>query len=288
MIDSAPVDPVIFQLQRRALLLRQDIIKMLAHAQSGHSAGALGMADIFAALYFAELRYRPHQPKWPDRDRLILSAGHICPVLYAALAQADFFPHAELQTLRQLGSRLQGHPSRTYLPGIENSSGPLGQGLSQAIVMSLAAQLDQKKYRVYCVLSDGEHDEGQTWEAVLYAGKRKLDNLLAIVDRNRIQIDGFTEDVLPLEPFADKYEACGWHVKEIDGHHFSAILDALAEAKETKNQPTVIIAHTTPGKGVNFMENKPEWHGKTPSAEEAKLALQELAKSTDEYSINQS
>ena len=277
-MDSAQVDPQIFQLQHRALLIRQDIIKMLAHAHSGHTAGAMGMADIFAALYFSELNYRSHQPRWSDRDRLLLSAGHICPVLYAALAQAGFFPHEELQTLRQLGSRLQGHPSRTYLPGIENSSGPLGQGLSQAIGMALVAKLDQKNYRVFCVLSDGEHDEGQTWEAILYAGQKKLSNLIAIVDRNRIQIDGFTEDVLPLESLADKYQAFGWHVLEVDGHHFSEILTAFAAAKTIQDKPIVIIAHTIPGKGVSFMENKPEWHGKPPTAEEAKQALQELNK----------
>ncbi len=266
----------LLELQQRANFIRQDIIRMLVTAQSGHSAGALGMADIFTALYFSELRHRPQQPRWPDRDRLLLSAGHICPVLYTTLAHAGYFPCKELLTFRQLGSRLQGHPSHLDLPGVENSSGPLGQGLSQAIGMALVAKLDQKEYRVYCVLSDGEHDEGQTWEAILYAGRHKLNNLVAIVDRNRIQIDGYTEDVAPLEPFSQKYQAFGWHVIDINGHHFSEIFDAFAEAKQITDKPVVIVAHTIPGKGVDFMENKPVWHGKPPSLEEAKKALIEL------------
>lgn len=273
---SVPTPSQLLDLQHRANSIRQDIIQMLAAAGSGHSAGALGMADIFTALYFGELRYRAKQPRWPDRDRLLLSNGHICPVWYATLAQAGFFPRAELGTLRQLNSRLQGHPSRLDLVGIENSSGPLGQGLSQAIGMALAAQLDHKNYRVYCVMSDGEHDEGQTWEAALYAGRKKLPNLVAIVDRNRIQIDGYTEDILPLEPFSQKYRAFNWHVIEIDGHHFSSILKAFAEAKTVQDKPVVIIAQTTPGKGVSFMENKPEWHGKPPTQEQARQALKEL------------
>jgi transketolase len=264
------------ELQLRANLIRQDIIQMLVKAGSGHSAGALGMADIFTALYSSELRFRPRQPKWKDRDRLLLSNGHICPVLYATLARSGYFPIAELSTLRKIHSRLQGHPSRLDLPGVENSSGPLGQGLSQAIGMALAAKLDQKNYRVYCVMSDGEHDEGQTWEAILYAGRKSLSNLVAIVDRNRIQIDGYTEDVLPLEPFSQKYQAFGWHVIEINGNHFSEIVDAFAEAKTIQDKPVAIIAQTVPGKGVSFMENKPEWHGKPPTKEEAALALQEL------------
>ncbi len=253
---------------------------MLATAGSGHSGGALGMADIFTALYSTELQFRPTQPHWPDRDRLVLSNGHICPVLYVTLAHAGYFPTTELATLRKINSRLQGHPSRVDLPGVENSSGPLAQGLSQAIGMALAAQLNQKRYRVYCMMSDGEHDEGQTWEAILYAGhlakSQPLSNLVAIVDRNRIQIDGYTEDVLPLEPFAQKYQAFNWHVIEIDGHNFHEILSAFAAAKKIKDKPVVIIAKTIPGKGVSFMENKPEWHGKPPTKEEAEKALAEL------------
>lgn len=264
------------QLQLRANVIRQDIIEMLVKAQSGHSAGALGMADIFTALYSGELRVRPEQPKWPSRDRMVVSNGHICAVWYATLANVGFFSTAELATFRKIESRLQGHPSRLDTPGVENSSGPLGQGLSVAVGMATAARLDQKEYRVYCAMSDGEHDEGQTWEAVLYAGQHPTGNLLAIVDRNRIQIDGYTEDISPLGSLADKYRAFQWHVIEIDGHHFPAILAAFDEAKQVQDRPVVIIANTIPGKGVSFMENKPEWHGKPPSSEQATQALQEL------------
>jgi transketolase len=263
-------------LEQRANLIRQEIILMLEKAGSGHSAGALGMADIFTALYFSELNYRPKQPTWPDRDRLVLSNGHICPVWYATLAEAGFFPKTELSTLRKIDGRLQGHPSRLDLPGVENSSGPLGQGLSLAIGMSEAAHLNKQDHRIYCVMSDAEHDEGQNWEAILYAGKRRLSNLVAIVDRNYIQIDGFTEDILPLEPFAQKYQAFRWHVIEINGNHFPEILDAFEKAKHIKDKPVVIIAQTVPGKGVSFMEGKPEWHGKPPNHEEAEKALAEL------------
>ncbi len=263
-------------LEQRALLIREDIVKMLSLAGSGHAAGALGMADVFTALYFAVLKHDPHNPQWSDRDKLVLSNGHICPVLYAALAHAGYFSRSLLLTLRKLGSPLQGHPHRLALPGLENSSGPLGQGLSQAIGMALAAKIDGKNNQIYCMMSDGEHDEGQTWEAILFAGKKKIANLTAIIDRNNIQIDGYTEDVMPLEPFRKKYEAFGWHVIEIDGHNMQAIIGACHQAVAIFEQPVAIIAHTIPGKGVEFMQWKPEWHGKAPDPAQAQLALQEL------------
>lgn len=263
-------------LEERANLIRQDIIKMLVEAGSGHSAGPLGMADVFTALYFNVLNIDPKKPDWEERDRLVLSNGHICPVLYATLAHAGYFPVSELKTLRKLGSRLQGHPHRTALPGLETTSGPLGSGLSQACGMAYAGQMDDKKWHVYCLMSDGEQDAGNTWEAVMFSGKYKLHNLTAIMDRNNIQIDGFTEDIMPLEPIKDKYEAFGWHVLEIDGHNFQAIIGAINEAKAIFEKPTLIIAHTIPGKGVDFMENKFEWHGKPPKPEEAKIALHQL------------
>ncbi|MEK7202319.1 MAG: transketolase [Patescibacteria group bacterium] len=264
------------QLELKANEIRQAIIKMLLEAGSGHSAGPLGMADIFTALYFEVLNIDPKKPDWPDRDRLVLSCGHICPVLYTTLAHRGYFPVEELMTLRKFGTRLHGHPHNLALPGIENSSGPLGQGLSQACGMALAAKLDKKKWRTYAVLSDGEHDEGQLWEAVMFAGKNELHNLTAVIDRNNIQIDGFTEDVMPLEPLADKYRAFNWHVLEIDGHNFEDIIGAFRHAKAVFEKPTVIIAHTIPGKGVDFMENDYHWHGKVPKSDEAKLALKEL------------
>ncbi|TSC82759.1 MAG: transketolase N-terminal domain protein [Parcubacteria group bacterium Gr01-1014_20] len=263
-------------LEMTANRIRQDIIRMLLEAGSGHSAGPLGMADIFTAFYFHILNQNPKKPGWPDRDRLVLSNGHICPVLYATMARAGYFPIEELKTLRKINSRLQGHPHRTALPGLETTSGPLGSGLSQAIGITLAGRLDGKKYRTYCLTSDGEHQEGNTWEAVMFAGKYRLSNLTAVVDRNNIQIDGNTEEIMPLEPFRAKYEAFNWHVIEIDGHNFEHIVDAVAEAKAIHEKPTMIIAHTIPGKGVSFMENDYKWHGIPPNAEQARLALKEL------------
>ncbi len=263
-------------LQLQANHIRQDIITMLLEAGSGHSAGPLGMADIFTALYFQVLHHDPKNPELADRDRLVLSNGHICPILYTTLAHAGYFPKDELKTLRKLGSRLQGHPHRGALPGLETTSGPLGSGLSQSAGMALAAKMDGKGWRTYCLMSDGEHDAGNTWEAFLLAGKYKLHNLTAIVDRNNIQIDGFTEDIMPLEPLADKYRAFGWHVIEIDGHNFEQIIDACEQAKAIFEKPTMILAHTIPGKGVSFMEGKFEWHGKPPNKEEAAQALSEL------------
>lgn len=271
-----PAAFTIAELEQKAREIRRNIIRMLEAAGSGHTAGALGMADIFTVLYFAILKNDPQHPFWPDRDRLLLSNGHICPVWYATLAEAGYFPEEELMTLRKLGSRLQGHPSRVELPGIENSGGPLSQGISQAVGMAVAAQLDKRHNQIYCLMSDGEHDEGQTWEALLYAGKKKLANLTAIIDRNNIQIDGFTENILPLEPFADKYRAFGWHVLEIDGHNLQAIIDACHAAEAIFEKPVAIIAHTIPGKGVDFMEWQPEWHGKAPTHDEAQRALEQL------------
>jgi transketolase len=263
-------------LEKQANEIRESVIKMLYEAGSGHSAGPLGMADVFTAFYFHILNHRPEEPEWPDRDRLVLSNGHICPVYYAAMAYAGYFPIEELNTLRKLGSRLQGHPHRQSLSGLETTSGPLGSGLSQAIGMALAAKLDNKKYRVYCLTSDGEQDEGNHWEAVMFAGKRKMSNLTALMDRNNIQIDGFTEDVMPLEPLREKYEAFNWHVLEINGHNIEEIIDAVNEARAIYEKPTMIICHTIPGKGVSFMENDYLWHGKPPTKDEALAALKEL------------
>ena len=264
------------ELEKTANNIRATIIETLERAGSGHSAGPLGMADIFTAFYFHILNHRPNQPDWEDRDRLILSNGHITPVRYVAMAYAGYFPLEELKTLRQINSRLQGHPHRGSLPGLETTSGPLGSGLSQACGVALAARLDDKKHRIYCFMSDGEQDSGNTWEAVMFAAKYKLNNLTAVLDRNNIQIDGYTEDIMPLEPLREKYESFGWHVLEIDGHNFEQIIDAVTEAKAIYEAPTVIIAHTIPGKGVSFMERNYEWHGKTPNKEEAEKALEEL------------
>lgn len=253
------------ELQLKANDIRQDIINMLLAAGSGHSAGPLGLADIFTALYFNILVHNPGNPTWEERDRLILSCGHVCPVLYAALAESGYFPKSELLTLRKLGTRLHGHPHNLALPGIETSSGPLAQGTSQAVGMAYGLMMDKKlRQRIYLIMSDGEQQEGQVWEALMFAGKNKLHNITAILDRNNIQIDGFTENVMPLEPLKAKYESFGWHVLEIDGHNLNAIIDACHEAKTIFEKPTIIIAHTIPGKGVDFMEGRFEWHGNPP------------------------
>lgn len=265
------------KLEQIANDIRQDIIKMLVNAGSGHTAGSLGMADVFAVLYFGDvMRYDPQKPDWLERDRLVLSNGHICPVLYASLARAGFFLQDELNTLRKLGSRLQGHPHRGSLPGIETSSGPLGSGLSQAAGMAYVAKMDRLKWRVFCICSDGEQQEGNTWEGVMFAAKCRLNNLTLIIDRNNIQISGFTEDVMPLEPLRAKYEAFNWHVLEVDGHNHEAIIDVINQAKSILEKPTVIIAHTIPGKGVDFVEGLSEWHGKPPDVGQAVEALAEL------------
>lgn len=256
--------------------IRQDVIEMVAGAGSGHIGGPLGMADIFAALYFHILRHDPKNPEWPERDRFILSNGHICPVRYAAMARAGYFPVEELKTLRKLGTRLQGHPHRTALPGVETTSGPLGSGLSQAVGMAIAARMDAKKFNIYCLMSDGEQECGQTWEAAMLAGKLKIDNLTALIDRNNIQIDGMTEDIMPLEPLKAKYEAFNWHVLEINGHNFEDIVNAYEEAHAIYEKPVVIIAHTTPGKGVDFMEFDYTWHSKAFKPGEAEESLRQL------------
>ncbi len=263
-------------MEQLANMVREDIIKMLVEAGSGHSGGPLGIVDVLVALYFHILHHDPKKPAWSERDRLVLSHGHTCPALYAVMARAGYFPLDELMTLRKLGSRLQGHPHRADLPGLETTSGPLGSGLSQACGMSYAALMDKKSWRAYCVMSDGEQQEGQTWEAAMFAGKNKLYNLTAIIDRNNIQISGHTEHVMPLEPLKEKYESFGWHVLEVDGHNFEEIIDATDEAKAIFEKPTVIIAHTIPGRGVDFMERKYEWHGIPPNREQADAALKQL------------
>lgn len=264
------------ELQKKALEIRRDIIKMLLAAGSGHSAGSLGMADIFTALYFAVMNHDPKKPKWPERDRLILSNGHICPALYATLAHTGYFPLEELKTLRKLGSRLQGHPERLRLPGIETTSGPLGCGLAQAAGYAYAARMDGKRFRVFCATSDGEHQSGNHWEGVMFAGKYNLSNLTVFVDRNNIQTDGFTEEVMPLEPLEEKYKAFNWHVLHIDGHNIEEVIDSVEHARAVYENPTVIIAHTIPGKGVDFIEWNPAWHAKSPDVEQAKAALRQL------------
>lgn len=264
------------ELQLMANTLRADVIRMLVPAQSGHTAGPLGLADIFSLLFFHEMGFDPKKPDWPERDRFVLSNGHVCAILYAAMARAGFFPIEETLSFRRMGSRFQGHPSRAWLPGIENSSGPLGEGLAIASGIALAGKMDKKGYRVYCMTSDGEHQEGSTWEAVMLASKYRLDNLVAICDRNFIQIDGNTEEIMPLGDLAGKYRAFGWHAIDVDGHDYPAIMAALEEAKKTKGKPTMIVAKTIPGKGVTFMENDYRWHGIPPRPEEAAKALAEL------------
>jgi len=272
-------DETIKTLELQANAIRQSIIEMLVTAESGHTAGPLGMADIFTYLYFYGLRHNPKKPDWPERDRLVLSNGHICPVLYATMAYVGYFPKYWLGTLRKLGSHLQGHPHRDFLPELETSSGPLGSGLSQSVGMALAERIDSgRSYKkwIYCLMSDGELDAGNTWEGAMLAGKEGLGNLIAIIDRNNIQIDGFTEDIMPLEPLSDKWRAFNWHVQEIDGHNFRELDEAIGQVKAVFDKPSVIIAHTIPGRGVPEFERKYEWHGKPPNKEEGERALAEL------------
>lgn len=269
-------DDKIKELEEKAAEIRKDTIESVINAKSGHIAGPLDMADIFTLMYFHVLKHDPKNPDWPGRDRLVLSNGHICPVQYATLAHAGYFPVSELKTLRRLGTRLQGHPHRTALPGLETTSGPLGSGLSQSVGMAIAARMDGLNAYIFCLMSDGEHQAGQTWEAVMLAGREKLWNLVAIMDRNNIQIDGMTEDILPLEPIREKYEAFNWHVIEANGHDFGEMHSAIEQAKVIHEKPTMIIAHTIAGQGVEFMERKYPWHSKAFKPEEAKQALHEL------------
>ncbi len=269
-------DEKIKELEEKANQIRQSIIEMLVAAGSGHTAGPMGMADIFTAFYFHILNHDPKNPEWPERDRLILSNGHICPVRYAAMAHAGYFPIEELKTLRKFGSRLQGHPERERLPGLETSSGPLGSGLGEACGIAYAARMDSNKFRVYCTMGDGELDSGNIWESVMFAGKYKLNNLTGIIDRNNIQIDGMTENVMPLEPLKEKFEAFNWHVLEVDGHNIEQFVDACEEAKAIYEKPTMIIAHTIAGKGIPEIEFDYKWHGKSPKPEEAQKFLAEL------------
>lgn len=270
-------DEKIKELKTIANNIRISIIEMLCEAGSGHTAGALGMTDIFTLLYFYILKHDPKNPLWPNRDRLILSNGHICPVLYATMAESGYFPKTELKTLRKFGSRLQGHPHREYMPWLETSSGPLGSGLSQAVGMAIALKIDCDVKNIYAILSDGEHDEGNTWEAIMLAGKEKLSNLIVIVDRNNIQIEGNTEKVMPLGDLKNKYESFGWFSQAVDGHNFREINNAIFNARNNKNSPSVIIAHTIPSKGVKEWEGDYKWHGKAPNKVEAEMALRELS-----------
>jgi transketolase len=269
-------DTQVIELEKKAQLIRETIISMLLEAKSGHTAGPLGMADIFAALYFHILNHDPKNPERIDRDRLILSNGHIVPVRYAAMAHAGYFPVEECLTLRKFGSRLQGHPERERLSGMETTSGPLGEGLSQGAGLAWSFRKDGTKQRVYVVMGDGEQNEGNVWEAVMWSAKEKLHNITAIIDRNNIQIDGMTEDVMPLESLRAKYEAFNWHVLEVNGHDMQAFISACEEAKTIYEKPTVIIAHTIPGKGVSEIEFDYKWHGKPPNKDEAGRFLKEL------------
>ncbi|MEK7531631.1 MAG: transketolase [Patescibacteria group bacterium] len=272
-------DERIRELALKSVDIRISIIDMLLAAGSGHTAGPLGMADIFTTLYFEILRHDPKNPSWAERDRVILSNGHICPVLYSVMAHSGYFPVSELLTLRKFNTRLQGHPHREWLPMLETSSGPLGSGLSQTVGMALAERIDAGKSSdkfFYCFMGDGELDAGNVWEAAMLAGKEKLHNITGVIDRNNIQIDGFTEDIMPLEPLRAKWESFGWHVLEIDGHNYAEIISAFLEARAVFEKPSVIIAHTIPSKGVPEFERKFEWHGKPPNKEEGARALAEL------------
>jgi len=273
---KAEVFSSVEELKAVAKKLRRHIITMTGKAGSGHPGGSLSSVEIVTTLYWKVLQHSPTDPQWADRDRFILSKGHVAPLLYAVLAECGYFPVAELSTLRQLDSRLQGHADRIATPGVEMSSGSLGQGLSFAIGVALAGRLNSQSYRVYVLLGDGECDEGQVWEGAMAAAHFKLDSLVAIVDNNGLQIDGWNRDVMNLEPLNKKWEAFGWHVIEVDGHDFTQLFNAFEQAKLVRGQPTVIIAHTVKGKGVSFMENNADFHGKAPSAAEVEIALKEL------------
>lgn len=263
-------------LQKKAEEIRETIIRMLVAAGNGHTAGPLGMADIFTVFYFHVLNHDPKNPEWDERDRLILSNGHIVPVRYATMAHAGYFPVEECMTLRKFGSRLQGHPERDKLPGLETTSGPLGSGLSQSAGIAYGARMDKKKFRTYCFMSDGELQEGNSWEGAMFAGANRLHNLTAVIDRNNIQITGDTEDIMPLEPLADKFRAFGWHVLEVDGHNMEGVADAVEQAKAIVEKPTVIIAHTIPGKGVKEIEGDYHWHGNPPKKDQEERFIAEI------------
>ncbi|PSO08107.1 transketolase [Candidatus Marsarchaeota G2 archaeon BE_D] len=265
-------------LQTISQQIRKDILEMLSEAGSGHPGGSLSAVELVVALYFAKMVHNPLDPKWADRDRFLLSKGHAAPLLYAVLAECGYFPKSELKTLRKLGSRLQGHPDPTKLPGVEIPGGPEGIGLSEGVGMALAAKLDRKSYRVYVLMGDGELNEGEVWEAGMAAAKYKLDNLTAIVDRNGVQQDGLTEQIMPIEPVANKWRAFNWNVIEVDGYDFKQILGAIDEARSVRNKPTVIVAYTTKGKGVEFMEWQSEYHGKVPDKQTVQKAIEELQK----------
>lgn len=268
-------------LEEQANKARQLLIEALTAAGSGHTAGPLGMADVFTAFYFHILNHNPANPFWGERDRLILSNGHICPIRYVLMALSGYFPIGELNTLRKFGSRLQGHPERERLPGVETTSGPLGSGLGQAAGIAYGARMDGKSFRTYCFMSDGEQESGVLWESVMFAGKNKLANLTGVIDRNNIQIDGPVEEIMPLEPLKDKYEAFNWHVIEVNGHDFHEIINATQEAKAITEKPTVIIAHTIPGKGIKEIEGDYKWHGISPTKEQAVKFLTELKANTN-------
>jgi len=278
-VASSPAEATVLSLKEMEALakrLRRHIITMIGRVGSGHPGGSLSAVEIVTALYFRVLRHKPSDLQWPDRDRFIMSKGHAAPLLYAVLAESGYFPVDELTTLRQLDSRLQGHTDRTLTPGVEMSAGSLGQGLSFGIGVALAGRLNSQDYRVYVLLGDGECDEGQVWEAAMAAAHYKLDNLVAIVDNNGQQIDGWNRDVMSLDPFNQKWQAFGWHLIEVDGHNLSQLIDAFEQAKSVKGQPTLILAHTIKGKGVSFMENNPNFHGKAPNTSQLEIALKEL------------
>ncbi|MFC2011058.1 transketolase [Chloroflexota bacterium] len=278
-IDTAarPRSLSIEQMEVIAKRLRRHVVSMIGKAGSGHPGGSLSAVEIVTALYFGQLRHNPQDPQWSDRDRFILSKGHAAPLLYAVLAEGGYFPVEELSTLRQLDSRLQGHTDRTATPGVEMSAGSLGQGLSFATGVALAGRLNSQEYMVYVLLGDGECDEGQVWEAAMAAAHFKVDNLVAIVDNNGLQIDGWNRDVMNLDPFNKKWQAFGWHVIEVDGHDLAQLIEAFGQTRMIKGKPTVIIAHTVKGKGVSFMENNADFHGKAPTTVEMEIALKELA-----------
>lgn len=265
------------ELRKISNKLRKIVIDMLTEAKTGHTAGSLGTAEIFTALYFHILKIDPANPNKKDRDRFLLSNGHVCPIWYATLSERGYFPKTELWRLRKINSKLQGHPKMGSLPGIENTSGSLGQGLSQAIGVALAGKMNKASYRVYCMTGDGELDEGQIWESAMFAPNKKLDNLTWIIDRNFIQSDGNTEDVMPLENLRDKLESFNWYVLEIDGNNIEEIISACKVAESINQRPTVIIANTVPGEGVDFIENKYQWHGKVPNKKEAEEAKEKLS-----------